>query len=83
MRMRKIHLTKEQRTIEQSLEEFVPVTHGEYRDILQAVEARKKSAVLNIRVNKFDLENIKKKANKFGFKYQTFISEILHRVAQA
>ncbi len=40
-------------------------------------------AVMNIRVNSNDLEHIKRKAQKLGIKYQTFISEILHRVARA
>jgi predicted DNA binding CopG/RHH family protein len=50
---------------------------------VQTLEARKKYAVLNIRVNSYDLAHLKQKAQKMGIKYQTFISEILHRVAQA
>ena len=83
MRMRKIKLTKEEQAIEDSLEEFVPVSRQEYQEIAQALEARKKDAVLNIRINKYDLEHIKQKAKKMGVKYQTFISEILHKVAGA
>jgi len=81
--MRKIKLTKEEMAIEQSLEEFVPVRGREYEEIVAAIEQRKKDAVLNIRVNRYDLESIKQKAKKLGIKYQTFISEILHKVAQA
>ena len=81
--MRKIKLTREERVIEQSLEEFVPVRGREYEKIVAAIEQRKKDAVLNIRVNRYDLESIKQKAKKLGIKYQTFISEILHKVAQA
>ncbi len=80
--MRKIKLTKEERALEDSLDQFVPVSRQEYHEMLQALAARKKDAVLNIRLNQYDLENIKQKAHKFGIKYQTFISEILHRVAQ-
>lgn len=81
--MRKLKLTKEERAVEQSLEEFVPVSRHELSEIVEAIEQRKKDAVLNIRINRYDLENIKQKAKKLGIKYQTFISEILHKVARA
>jgi len=81
--MRKIKLTREERWIEEHAEEFVPVDKDKYDEIARAIAARKKDAVLNIRVNSYDLEHIKQKAQKLGIKYQTFISEILHKVAQA
>ena len=37
---------------------------------------------MTIRVNSEDIEKIKKKAKKVGVKYQTYISEVLHQVAQ-
>lgn len=51
--------------------------------IAASIVARRKDAVLNIRVNRFDLENIRAKSRKLGVGHQTFISEILHKVAQA
>jgi predicted DNA binding CopG/RHH family protein len=81
--MRKITLTKEERAIEESLENFVPVDKQEYEQIVNAIAARKKDAVLNIRVNSHDLANIKHKAEQLGIRYQTFISELIHRIAQA
>ena len=80
--MRKIKLTKQERWIEGHLEEFVPVGKDKYNEIVQAIERRKKDAVLNIRVNSYDLEHLKQKAQKLGIKYQTFISEILHKIAE-
>lgn len=80
--MRKIKLTKQERWIEDHAEEFVPMSREEYNKIVEALERRKKDAVLNIRVNSYDLEHIKQKARQLGIKYQTFISEILHKVAQ-
>ncbi len=80
--MRKIKLTKEEQWIEDHAEEFVPVSREKFEMIKQAIERRKKDAVLNIRVNSFDLAQLKQKAQKLGIKYQTFISEILHKVAQ-
>lgn len=81
--MRRIKLTKEEQWIEDHIEEYVPVSKEEYKKIVEALERKKKDAVLNIRVNKYDLDYIKQKARKLGIKYQTFISEILHKVAQA
>jgi len=79
--MRRMKLTKEEQWIEDHAEEFVPVSREEFELIKQAIERRKKNAVLNIRVNSYDLQYIKQKARKLGVKYQTFISEILHSVA--
>ncbi len=81
--MRKIKLTKEERWIEDHAEEFIPVGKDKYNEIVRALEARKKDAVLNIRVNSYDLAHLRQKARKLGVKYQTFISEILHKVAEA
>jgi len=80
--MKHIKLTKEEQWIEDHMEEFVPVSREKFEMIKQAIERRKKDAVLNIRVNSFDLAQLKQKAQKLGIKYQSFISEILHKVAQ-
>lgn len=79
--MKKSRLTKEEREIENTLNEYVSISREEFQQIADALQRRKKNAVLNIRINKYDLENIKKKAKKVGIKYQTFISEFLHRIA--
>ena len=83
--MRKTHLTKQERSIEDSLVkgEYIGVNKSEFEAIAKAVAARKKDAVLNIRVNSQDLKSIKQKAQKLGIRYQTFISEVLHKLAQA
>ena len=81
--MRKIKLTKEEKAVEERLEEYVEVGKSELQAIAQAINERKKDAVLNIRINQNDLKNLKRKASKLGVKYQTFISEVLHRLAQS
>ena len=83
-KMRKIRLTRQEQAIENSLleGEYVNVSKDELEMIAQAIANRKKDAVLNIRVNSQDLRNIKQKAERLGLRYQTFISEILHRIAQ-
>ena len=83
MILRRIKLSKEERQIEDSIHEYVPVSRDEFEEIAQAVSRRRKDAVLNIRINKQDLENIKQKAKRLGIKYQAFIAEILHKVAHA
>jgi len=81
--MKKYKLTKEEQWIEDHAEEFIPVSREKFEMIKRAIERRKKDAVLNIRVNSYDLAYLKQKARKLGIKYQTLISEILHKVAQA
>ena len=81
--MRKMKLSREERAIEKSLGEYVPVSRKEFAEIAQAIAARKKDAVLNIRLSRYDLEHLKEKAKRVGVKYQTFLSEILHRIAKA
>jgi predicted DNA binding CopG/RHH family protein len=80
--MRKFKLTKEEQWYEDHMEEFVPVSREEFSLLKQAIERKRKDAVLNIRVNSWDLAQLKEKARKLGIKYQTLISEILHKVAQ-
>ncbi len=83
--MRRIKLTREEKAIEAAIErgEYVDVPKEEFDRIARMIAAYKKDAVLNIRVNSQDLRLIKEKAKKLGVKYQTFISEILHRVAES
>lgn len=81
--MRQVKLTRQEKAVEEALlkGEFVSVGKAKFHEIARAIAARKKDAILNIRINSHDLKNIKQKANKLGVKYQTFISEVLHRVA--
>lgn len=83
--MKRIKLTKMEREIEEAVErgEYVSTSKERFQEIAEAIAARRKDAVLNIRINNGDLENLKLKAKKLGVKYQTFIAEILHRAALA
>lgn len=82
--MKRIHLSKEEREIEEALVqgEYLNVDKTEFDEIAQVIASRKKDAVLNIRINHKDLESLKSKAKKYGIRYQTFLSELIHRVAQ-
>ena len=81
--MKSIKLTDQERKIEMDLLDckYQSVSDSEFKVIADAINKRKKDAVLNIRINKQDLENIKKKAKKLGVRYQTFLAEIIHKVA--
>ena len=82
--MRRIKLTQKEKEIEDDLinGEYRSVSKKEFEEIANSLSARKKDAVLNIRVNQSDLETIKQAAKRFKVKYQTLISELIHRVAQ-
>ncbi len=56
---------------------------SQFQAIAEAITARKKDAVLNIRINSRDLQSIKQKTKKLGVRYQSFISEFLHRLAHS
>ncbi|MCX5699801.1 MAG: hypothetical protein NTX01_08950 [Candidatus Omnitrophica bacterium] len=83
--MRKINLTRQEKAIENSLlkGEYINVGKDNFTAIAEAISARKKDAVLNVRVNSRDLATIKQRSQKLGIKYQTFVSEVIHRIAQA
>ena len=83
--MKTVKLRGREKEIETALAqgEYRDVNKAAYEDIAHAIAARKKDAVLNIRINSTDLKNIKHKSKQLGIKYQTFISELLHRVAHS
>lgn len=81
--MRTMKLSKQEKAIEGALlgGAYTDAGQNHFEEIAEAIKQRKKDSVLNIRVNSGDLKNIKKKAKEFGIKYQTFISEVIHRIA--
>lgn len=81
--MRNIKLDAEEKEIMAAIErdEFVPVTGKELREVADAIAARKKDSVLTIRVNSHDIQKIKKLARTKDIPYQSYLSEIIHRVA--
>jgi predicted DNA binding CopG/RHH family protein len=83
--MRKIKLTKNEKEIENALiqGEYIDIDEKEFRNIAHSIATRKKDSVLNLRINSEDLKLLKKKAQRFGIRYQTFISELLHRIAHS
>ncbi|MBF0252490.1 MAG: antitoxin [Candidatus Omnitrophica bacterium] len=83
--MKKVKLNKEEQEIMKSIEndEFVPVKGKAFQDVADAIAARKKDSTLTLRVNSRDVVKIKKMAQKKGIPYQSYIAEVIHRVAEA
>ena len=83
--MKKHKLTKEEKEIENALlrGEYIPIKGKELENIEKALKQRKKDITMTIRVNSGDIEKIKNKAKKLGVKYQSYISEVIHQVAEA
>jgi predicted DNA binding CopG/RHH family protein len=81
--MNKFKLSAEEKAIEDALirGEYRPVSEAKFRSIAEALARRRKDAVLNIRVNRQDLDGLKKKAKRLGVPYQSLISELLHQFA--
>ena len=82
--MRKGKLSREEQLIEDELIDgkYFDVSTSEFNEIADSLRSRKKDAVMNIRVNKKDLQIIKETAKKLGVKYQSFIAELIHRAAR-
>ncbi len=82
--MKKHKLTKEEKEIENALlrGEYIPIIGKELDNIEKALKMRKKDITMTIRVNSEDIEKIKNKAKKLGVKYQSYISEVIHQVAE-
>ncbi len=83
--MRKIKLDAEEQEIMNAIErdEYVPVGGKELHAVADAIAARKKDMTLTIRVNRQDINRIKKFSLTKGIPYQTYLSEVIHRIAAA
>ena len=83
--MKKIKLDAEEKEIMAAIErdEFVPVTGKELREVANSLAARKKDRTLTIRVNSVDIQLIQKMARTKGIPYQSYLAEVIHRVALA
>jgi predicted DNA binding CopG/RHH family protein len=83
--MKRYKLAKEEKEIENGLlrGEYIPIRGKELENIEKALKLRKKDITMTIRVNSEDIAKIKNKAKKLGVKYQSYISEVIHQVAEA
>ena len=83
--MKKTKLNAEETEIAEAIErdEFIPVTGKQHEEVVNALAARKKDISLTIRVNSRDINRIKKMAQRKGIAYQSYISEVIHKVAES
>ena len=81
--MKKANLDPEEKEIAKAIEndEFIPISGAELKRVADAIAARKKDMTLTIRVNRNDINRIKKMAKKRNIPYQSYISEVIHRIA--
>ena len=83
--MKKMSLSAEEAALETAFERdhYVPLEARQLLEIADAIAARKKDATLTIRVSSTDIRRIKQLAHTKGIPYQSYISEVIHRVAVA
>ena len=69
--MKKMKLSQKEKAIEKALirGEYRFTSQEEFQNVAEAIERRKKDAVLNIRINSQDLRGLKEKARHFGVPY--------------
>ncbi len=81
--MKKFKLDTEEKKLIAAIErdEFVPVTGKRLREVADAIASRKKDKTLTIRVNGNDIRRIKEMARTKGIPYQSYLAEVIHRVA--
>ena len=75
-------LDKEEQWIEDHAEGYVHVKGAEKRKFDRALAEMRKKRAITLRVRNYDLEKIKRKAEKEGLPYQTLIGSILHKYAE-
>ena len=75
----KIKLDAYEQEIEDNIEKFVPVTGKEKQHIERIIEAARKNVTISLRINNYELDKIKEKADRSGLSCQAFITSILHK----
>jgi predicted DNA binding CopG/RHH family protein len=73
------NLTKEERTIENSIDSLVPVSGGKRNRVESIIARARKNKAISLRIAEYDLEKLKEKAKNDGIPYQTLISMVLHK----
>jgi predicted DNA binding CopG/RHH family protein len=68
-----------EKEIESQGSEYISVSGRKRQRIESILERSKKTKNINIRINEFDLENLRKKSEEEGIPYQTLITSVLHK----
>lgn len=77
--MRNKRLDNHEQQIEDEAERFVQADGEERSKIEQILANSRKTRNINIRISEYDLEQVKRRAEREGLPYQTLISSILHK----
>ena len=72
-------LDKFEQEIESNILGYKSVSEKKRKRIDTIIKKAKEKKSVNLRVNSFDLELLKRKAEQEGIPYQTLISSILHK----
>jgi len=75
----KFELTEEEKQIENEMDQYKSVSEEKKEKIEKIIDQTKKNKAISLRINNYDLEKIKEKAEKEGVPYQTLITNILHK----
>ena len=75
----KFELTEEEKQIENEIDQYKSVSADEKKKIEKIIDKTKKNKAISLRINNYDLEKIKEKAEREGVPYQTLITNILHK----
>ena len=83
--MIKTRLTADEQKIMKAIDqdEYAPISGRELKNVAEAIAARKKDTTLTIRVNGQAINRIKRMAARKGIPYQSYLAEVIHRVAAA
>ena len=68
-----------EKEIESQGSEYISVSGRKRQRIESILERSKKTKNINIRINEFDLQNLRKKSEEEGIPYQTLITSVLHK----
>jgi predicted DNA binding CopG/RHH family protein len=75
----KTNLDAFEQSIEDNVEQFVPLSDAEQAEIETIINTANKTKNINIRISVYDIEKVKQKSAEEGIPYQTLISSIIHR----
>jgi len=73
------NLTKEEKTIENSIDSLVPVSEDKRNRVESIIARSRKNKAISLRIAEYDLEKLKEKAKNDGIPYQTLITMVLHK----
>jgi len=75
----KITLDDFEQSIENSIENFIPLSDSERTEVEKIICTANKTKNINIRISAYDIEKVRQKSMEEGIPYQTLIASIIHK----